>query len=95
MGAGTDRLQHTVGISNGLEKPPMKGMNRVPPKIFPQGKLKRTKTPFVSKGKVGHLRTAAIAEALYTDTFFSGDRRFPMGQAFVDHASRWGDVVKD
>jgi hypothetical protein len=93
MGAGTDRLYHTVGISNGLEKPAMKGMNRVPPKIFPQGNLKRTKTSVVSKGKVGHLDTAAIAEVLYTDTFESGDRRFPYGQAFVDHASRWGEVI--
>jgi hypothetical protein len=45
MGAGTDRITHTVGISNGLEKPPSKTMRRVPPKIFPQGRLKRSKTP--------------------------------------------------
>jgi len=93
MGAGTDRLIHTVGISNGLERPPSKKMKRVPPKIFPQGRLKRSKTPVVAKGKVGHLHTAHIAEVLSTDTFESGDVRFPYGQAFVDHASRWGDVV--
>jgi hypothetical protein len=93
MGAGTDRIKHTVGISNGLEKPPSKAASRVPPKLFPQGKLKRSKTPVVSKGKVGHLYTATIAEVLYTDTFESGDTRFPYGQAFIDHASRWGDVI--
>ena len=42
MGAGTDRLTHTVGISNGLKKSPSKAASRVPPKISPQGKLKRT-----------------------------------------------------
>ena len=93
MGAGTDRLLHTVGISNGLAKPPSKIFERVPPKIFPQGKLKRSKTLVVSKGKVGNVHFAAIAEVLYTDTFHSGDVRFPYGQAFMDHASRWGDVI--
>jgi hypothetical protein len=93
MGAGTDRITHTVGISNGLEKPPSKAMRRVPPKIFPQGKLNRSKTPVVSKGKVGNIHTAQIAECLYTDTFESGDFRFSHGQAFVDHASRWGDTI--
>jgi hypothetical protein len=88
MGAGTDRIIHTVGISNGLNKPPSKTLSRVPPKLFPQGRLKRSKTPIVSKGKVGHLHTATIAEVLSTDTFESGDHRFPLGQAFVDHASR-------
>jgi hypothetical protein len=39
------------------------------------------------------LHTAEIAEVLYTDTFESGDLRFPYGQAFIDHASRWGDVI--
>ncbi len=87
MGAGTDRIIHTVGISNGLAKPPSKAASRVP------RRLKRSKTPVVSKGKVGHLHTAAIAEVLYTDTFDSGDYRFPYGQAFMDHASRWGDVI--
>lgn len=93
MGAGTDRLIHTVGISNGLEKPPSMTCTRVPPKLFPQGNLKRSKTPVVAKGKVGNLHTAGIAEALSTDTFQSGDVKFPYGQAFVDHASRWGDVI--
>jgi hypothetical protein len=93
MGAGTDRIMHTVGISNGLEKPPSKSFNRVPPKLFPQGRLKRNKTPVVSKGKVGNLQAAKIAEVLYTDTFQSGDYRYPYGQAFVDHASRWGDII--
>ncbi len=93
MGAGTDRLLHTVGISNGLEKPPTKAFGRVPPKIFPQGNLKRSKTPVVAKGKVGNVHFAAIAEVLYTDTFHSGDVRFPYGQAFMDHASCWGDII--
>jgi hypothetical protein len=93
MGAGTDRITHTVGVSNGLQKPPSKDLKRVPPKNFPQGKLERSKTPVVSKGKVGNLKFAAIAEVLSTDTFESGDRRFPYGQAFVDHASRWGEVI--
>jgi hypothetical protein len=93
MGAGTDRIIHTVGISNGLNKPPSKSASRVPPKLFPQGRIKRSKTPVVSKGKVGRIHTAAIAEVLYTDTFDSGDYRFPYGQAFVDHASRWGDII--
>jgi hypothetical protein len=93
MGAGTDRLLHTVGISNGLAKPPTKKFDRVPPKIFPQGNLKRSKTPVVAKGKVGNIHFAAIAEVLYTDTFHSGDARYPYGQAFMDHASRWGDII--
>ncbi len=93
MGAGTDRIIHTVGVSNGLAKPPSKAASRVPLKLFPQGRLKRSKTPVVSKGKVGHLHTATIAEVLYTDTFDSGDHRYPYGQAFVDHASRWGDIT--
>jgi hypothetical protein len=37
MGAGTDRIVHTVGISNGLEKNPSKAFNRVPPNFFPTG----------------------------------------------------------
>ncbi len=52
MGAGTDRITHTVGISNGLKDPPSKAYVRVPPKLFPQGNLKRSKTPVVAKGKV-------------------------------------------
>jgi hypothetical protein len=93
MGAGTDRITHTVGILNGLQNPPTKTFGRVPPKLFPQGKLKRTKTPVVAKGRVGNLHTAGIAEALSTDTFQSGDHKFPYEQAFVDHASRWGDII--
>jgi hypothetical protein len=47
----------------------------------------------VAKGKVGNLHTAAIAEVLSTDTFHSGDVSFPYGRAFVDHTSRWGDII--
>jgi hypothetical protein len=82
MGVGTHRITHTVGISNGLDKPSSKELKRVPPKIFPQGQLKRSKIPVVSKGKVGNVHFAAIAEVLYTDTFESGDRRFFLWTSF-------------
>ncbi len=93
LGGGTDRIKHTVGISNGLSKPPSKKHTRVPPLNFPQGNMKAFKTPLVSKDIVGHVLTAEIAEALYTDTFFTGDRKFPCAQVFVDRVSRYGDVV--
>jgi hypothetical protein len=93
LGVGTDRILHTVGISNGLAKPPSKKHVRIPPLNFPQGNLKEFKTPRVSKDLVGHLKTAGIAEALYTDTFYTGDFKFPYAQVFVDRASRYGDVI--
>jgi hypothetical protein len=60
MGAGADRIVHTVDISNGLEHLPSKAYDRIPPKLFPQGNLKRSKTPVVTKGKVGNLHTAGV-----------------------------------
>jgi hypothetical protein len=30
---------------------------------------------------------------LYTDTFYTGDHRFPYAQVFVDRVSRYGDVI--
>ena len=93
MGCGTDRILHTVGISNGLYKPPSKKHARVPPLNFPQGNMKAFKTPRVSKDIVGHLHQAAIAEALYTDTFHTGDFKFPFAQVFIDRVSRFGDVI--
>jgi hypothetical protein len=78
LGGGTDRILHTVGISNGLAKPPSKKHVRVPPLNFHQGNMKEFKTPRVSKDLVGHLKTAAIGEALYTDTFYTGDHKFHM-----------------
>jgi hypothetical protein len=92
LGIGTDRLIHTVGVSNGLERPPSKKHARVPPLDFPQRNLKRSKTPRVDKNLVGHIHEASIAEVLYTGTFFSGDSKFPMGQAFVDRTSRFGYI---
>ncbi len=55
--------------------------------------MKEFKTPRVSKDIVGSLLTAFIAECLYTDTFYTGDRKFPLAQVFVDRVSRYGDVV--
>ncbi len=60
MGGGTDRILHTVGISNGLSKPPSKKHVRVPPLSFPQGNMKAFKTPRVSKDLVGHLHQASV-----------------------------------
>ncbi len=37
LGGGTDRILHTVSISNGLKHPPSKKHARVPPLNFPQG----------------------------------------------------------
>jgi hypothetical protein len=93
MGGGTDRILHTVEISNGLSQPPSKKHARVPPLNFPQGKMKSFKTPRVSKDIVGHLHQARIAEAIYTDTFHTGDHKFPYAQVFVDRTSRYGDVI--
>jgi hypothetical protein len=93
LGVGTDRILHTVSISNGLEKPPSKKHARVPPLNFPQGNMKEFKTPRVSKDIVGHVKTARVAECLYTDTFYTGDHKFPYAQVFVDRVSRFGDVI--
>ncbi len=55
--------------------------------------MKAFKTPRVSKNIVGYVRTASIAEVVYTDTFYTGDYKFPYAQVFVDRVSRYGDVV--
>jgi hypothetical protein len=93
LGGGTDRILHTVGISNGLAKPPSKNHARVPPLNFPQGNMKEFKTPIVSKDIVGYILTGKIGEILYTDTIYTGDRKFPYAQVFVDRVSRYGDVI--
>ncbi len=82
LGASTDRLIRTVEISNGLKSPASKKALRVPPLVFPQGRLKTGKSPKVSKGKVGHLQHAGIGEVLFTDTFASGDSRRKYCQVF-------------
>jgi hypothetical protein len=88
MGAGDERLRHTIELNRGLT--PATG--RVPTHPFPQGKFKQGKTPRVSKERVYHLNRASIAEVVFTDTFETGDSKFRYGQAFVDYRSRWGDV---
>jgi hypothetical protein len=60
--------------------------------FFPPGRWTEGKTPRVSKRKVGGLRNASIGEAVFTDTFASGDSRFAYGQAYFDLVSHWGDV---
>jgi hypothetical protein len=82
-----------VDISNGLKEPPSKKHARVPPLNFPQGNMKKFKTPRVDKDNVGHNQQASIAEAVYTDTFETGDIKFPYAQVFVDRISRYGDVI--
>jgi hypothetical protein len=82
-----------VNISNGLKEPPSKKHARVPSLIFPQGNMKKFKTPRVDKDNVGHTHQASIAEAVYTDTFETGDITFPYAQAFVDRISRYGDFI--
>ncbi len=82
LGGGTDRILRTVSISNGFAS-----LN------FPQGNLKEFKTPRVSKDIEGHVNTAGIAEAVYTDTFYTGDFKFPVAQVFIDRVSRFGDVI--
>ncbi len=93
LGGGTDRILRTVGISNGLSAPPSKKQARVPPLNFPQGNMKAFKTPRVAKDIVEHLHQARIAECVCTDTFYTGDHRFPYVQVFVDRVSRYGDVI--
>jgi hypothetical protein len=55
--------------------------------------MKEFKTPRVSKDIVEHLHAAHIAEAVYTDTFQTGDLKFPYAQVFVDRVSRYGEVI--
>jgi hypothetical protein len=93
LGGGTDRILHTVSISNGLKHPPSKKHARVPPLNFPQGNMKKFKTPRVNKDNVGHIHQASIAEVVYTDTFETGDYKFPYAQVFVDGVSRYGNVI--
>jgi hypothetical protein len=91
FGIGPDRLVHTVAIANGLAAPPSKVAVRDPPihKLFPQGRMKEGKTPVVSKGRVGNLKYARIAEVLFSDTFATGDTKFRYCQVFYDLVSRW------
>ncbi len=92
LGASTDRLIRTVEISNGLQSPASKKNLRVPPLVFPQGRLKTGKSPKVKKGSVGHLKHAGIAEVVFTDTFETGDSRQRYCQVFYDYVSRFGYV---
>ncbi len=55
--------------------------------------MKTGKSPKVSKGKVGHLKHAGIAEVVFTDKFESGDSRRKYCQVFYDHVSRFGYVT--
>ncbi len=55
--------------------------------------MKKFKTPRVNKENVGHIHQASIAEVVCTDTFETGDYKFPYAQVFVDRASRYGDVI--
>ena len=94
LGLGLDRLKRTIELSNGLATPASKFQSRVQDlkPFFPQGRWTEGKTPRISKKKVGHLAQASIGEAVFTDTFQSGDTKFMYGQAFFDLASHWGDV---
>ena len=88
MGAGQIRLERTIDASLGLSK----ASGKVPPVLFPQGKIRRGKVPLVSKNLVKNLKKAATAEVLFTDTFQTADVSFKHGQAFVDCRSRHGWV---
>jgi hypothetical protein len=94
LGLGTDRLKRTVELSNGLRTPASKPKSNFPAvrPFFPHGRWAEGKTPRVSKNKVGSSFTASPGEAVFTDTFASGDTRFAYGQAFFDMASHWGDI---
>jgi hypothetical protein len=52
--------------------------------------MKEGKTPVVSKGRVGNLKYARIAEVLFSDTFATVDTKFRYCQVFYDLVSRWG-----
>ena len=93
LGASTDRLIRTVEISNGLKSPASKRNIRVPPLVFPQGRLKTGKSPKVKKGSVGNLKHAGIGECLFSDTFETGDARRKYCQVFYDYVSRYGYVT--
>ncbi len=94
LGLGVDRLMHTIELSNGLATPASKSKIRVPDlkPFFPPGRWTEGKTPRVSKNKVGSISNASIGEAVFTDTFESGDSRFRYCQAYFDMASHWGDM---
>jgi hypothetical protein len=93
LGASTDRLIRTVEISNGLKSPASKKSVRVPPLVFPQGRMKTGMSPKVSKDKVGNLKHAGVSECVFTDTFETGDSRRKYCQVFYDHMSRYGYVT--
>ena len=89
MNTSTERLKHTIDVSNGLS--PTKGTVR--PNRFPQATLERGKVPMVSKNKVHHLHEASVAECVYTDTFETDCTDYRYGQAYVCYKSRlWGCV---
>ncbi len=94
LGLGVDRLKRTIELSNGLATPASKSKIKVPDlkPFFPQGRWTEGKTPRVSKTKVGTFHNASIGEAVFTDTFESGDSKYRYGQAYFDLASHWGDV---
>ncbi len=94
LGLGLDRLKRTIELSNGLATPASKFKSRIQDikPFFSHGRWTEGKTPRVSKGKIGSLFHASIGEAVFTDTFESGDSRYRYGQAYFDLASHWGDV---
>jgi hypothetical protein len=78
LGLGSDRLQRTIDLSNGLATPASKFNIRFPnlKPFFPQGRWTSGKTPRVSKGKIGNWYQASIGEVVFTDTFESGDSKY-------------------
>jgi hypothetical protein len=94
LGLGEDRLRRTIALNNGLATPASKLTSRVAnvKPFFPPGRWIEGKTPRVSKKKIGSLHDAKVGEAVFTDTFMSGDSKFRYGQAFFDMVSHWGDV---
>ena len=89
LGLGDDRLRRTIELNNGLATPASKGTSRIDAvkPFFPPGRWTEGKTPRVSKNKIGHLHHAGPGEAVFTDTFASGDIKFGYGQAFFDLVS--------
>ena len=88
MNTSTERLKHTIEVSNGLS--PTKGTVR--PNRFPQATLRKGKVPMVSKNKVHHLHEASVAECVYTDTFETDCTDYRYGQAYMCYKSRYGAV---
>ena len=88
MNTSTERLKHTIAVSNGLS--PTNGTVR--PNRFPQATLQKGKVPMVSKNKVHHLHEASVAECVYTDTFDTDCTDYRYGQAYVCYKSRFGAV---